>query len=159
MITTAWKITQHAKIKKVLESCNYSVFQCTLYKVVSLKKGLNFICLLLMKIILKTKKNCHICRRKCTLCITTLNLKPFYGNSVYPDQLASFEASWSGSTLFFIHTMNQYEWCKLLHLTGLQSEVDIIFTTERTQCIIIIIGFWLKCRCRSIFHMSGALYK
>ena len=31
-----------------------------------------------------------------------------FKNSVDPDQLASDEASWSGSTLFFIHVINPY---------------------------------------------------
>ena len=30
-----------------------------------------------------------------------------FENSVYPDQLASDEASWSGSTMFFIHMNNE----------------------------------------------------
>ena len=32
-----------------------------------------------------------------------LNVYPFFENSVDPDQLASDEASWSGSTLFHSH--------------------------------------------------------
>ena len=33
----------------------------------------------------------------------------FFANSVYPDQLASKEANWSGSTLFDIKYVNLYQ--------------------------------------------------
>ena len=37
------------------------------------------------------------------------SLYHFFYNSVDPDQLASFEVSWSGSTLFYINTLNLYK--------------------------------------------------
>ena len=38
----------------------------------------------------------------------TVLLEIYFLNSADPDQLASSEASWSGSTLFYIHTMINY---------------------------------------------------
>ena len=40
--------------------------------------------------------------------LTLVLLNPGFANSVDPDQLASGEANWSGSTLFVIKYMNLY---------------------------------------------------
>ena len=36
-------------------------------------------------------------------------INPVFANSVYPDQLASQEARWSGSALFVIQYVNLYQ--------------------------------------------------
>ena len=46
-----------------------------------------------------------------------------FGNSVDPDQMASEEANWSGSTLFVIQFVNLYEQTTLSNLIGWQSEM------------------------------------
>ena len=56
-----------------------------------------------------------------------------FENSVDPDQMASEEAIWSGSTLFFIQFMNLYEQTTLSYLIGWLSEkgvADLIYSAE-----------------------------
>ena len=48
-----------------------------------------------------------------------------FENSVDPDQMASEEAIWSGSTLFFIQFVNLYEQTTLSYLIGWQSEMSV----------------------------------
>ena len=48
-----------------------------------------------------------------------------FENSVDPDQMASIEAIWSGSTLFFIQFVNLWEKTKLSYLIGWQSEMGV----------------------------------
>ena len=48
-----------------------------------------------------------------------------FENSVDPDQMASEEAIWSGSTLFFIQFVNLYEQTTLSFLIGWQSETSV----------------------------------
>ena len=54
-----------------------------------------------------------------------------FKNSVDPDQMASEEAIWSGSTLFFIQFMNLYAQITLSYLIGWLSEkgvADLIYS-------------------------------
>ena len=54
-----------------------------------------------------------------------------FENSVDPDQMASEEAIWSGSTLFFIQFMNLYEQTTLSYPIGWLSEkgvADLIYS-------------------------------
>ena len=56
-----------------------------------------------------------------------------FENSVDPDQMASEEAIWSGSTLFFIQFMNLYEQTTLSYPIGWLSEkgvADLIYSAE-----------------------------
>ena len=46
-------------------------------------------------------------------------------NSVDPDQLASKEANWSGSTLFAIEYVNLYQQPGSRNLIGWQLDVDV----------------------------------
>ena len=48
-----------------------------------------------------------------------------FENSVDPDQMASQEAIWSGSTLLLIHFMNLYEQTTLSYLIVWQSEMGV----------------------------------
>ena len=50
---------------------------------------------------------------------------PVLANSVDPDQLASEEASWSGSTLFVINYVNLYQQSGSNNLIGWQLEVGV----------------------------------
>ena len=46
-------------------------------------------------------------------------------NSVDPDQMASEEAIWSGSTLFFTQFVNLYDQTTLGNLIGWQSKMGV----------------------------------
>ena len=48
-----------------------------------------------------------------------------FKNTVDPDQMASEEAIWSGSTLFFIQFMNLYEQTSLSYQIGWLSEMGV----------------------------------
>ena len=50
---------------------------------------------------------------------------PVLANSVDPDQLASLEASWSGSALFAILYVNFYQQSGSRNMTGWQLEVGM----------------------------------
>ena len=50
---------------------------------------------------------------------------PLSANSVDPDQLASEEANWSGSTLFVIKYVNFYQKLESSNLTGWKLEVGV----------------------------------
>ena len=52
-------------------------------------------------------------------------IHPAFANNVDPDQLASEEANWSGSTLFAIKYMNLYEQWGSSNLIGWISEVGM----------------------------------
>ena len=56
--------------------------------------------------------------------------RPSFENSVEPDQLASSEASWSGSTLFFHKYKESILIMELRHWAGWKSNVDIAFTNK-----------------------------
>ena len=54
-----------------------------------------------------------------------------FNNTGDPDQMASEEAIWSGSTLFFIQFMNLYEQTSLSYQIGWLSEMgmaDLIYS-------------------------------
>ena len=60
------------------------------------------------------------------LTLLLLNMTcPVLANSVDPDQLASEEASWSGSTLFVINYVNLYQQSGSNNLIGWQLEVGV----------------------------------
>ena len=48
-----------------------------------------------------------------------------FENSLDPDQMASEEAIWSGSTLFFMEFVNLHEQTTLSYLIGCQSEMSV----------------------------------
>ena len=48
-----------------------------------------------------------------------------FESNVDPDQMASEEAIWSGSTLFFIQVVNLYEQTTLSYLIGWKSEMGV----------------------------------
>ena len=48
-----------------------------------------------------------------------------FENSADPDQMASEEAAWSQSTLFFIQFVNLYEQTTSNYLVGWQSEMGV----------------------------------
>ena len=50
---------------------------------------------------------------------------PAFANSVAPDQLASSEANWSGSALFFIKYVNLYWQPESSNLIGWKLEVGV----------------------------------
>ena len=50
---------------------------------------------------------------------------PAFANSVEPDQLASEEANWSGSTLFAIQYVNLYQQSGSSNLIGWQLEMGV----------------------------------
>ena len=50
---------------------------------------------------------------------------PAFANSVDPDQLASEEANWSGSTLFAIQYVNLYQQSESSHLIGWKFEKGV----------------------------------
>ena len=57
-------------------------------------------------------------------------LKPIYptfANSVDPDQLASEEANWSGSTLFAIKYVNLYQLYGSSNLAGWKLEIGVAY--------------------------------
>ena len=56
-----------------------------------------------------------------------MSICPAFANSVNPDQLASEEANWSGSTLFVIQYVNLYQQSGSSNLIGWQLEVDMTF--------------------------------
>ena len=57
------------------------------------------------------------------LTLVLLNrLYPAFANSVDPDQLASEEANWSGSTLFAINYVNLYQQSELSNLISRKLE-------------------------------------
>ena len=61
-------------------------------------------------------------------CLTLVLLNriwPAFANSVDPDQLASEEANWSGSTLFAIQYMNLYQQPGSSNLIGWKLEVGM----------------------------------
>ena len=51
---------------------------------------------------------------------------PAFANSVDPDQLASSEANWSGSTLFVINYVNLYQQPVSSNLIGWKLEVGVV---------------------------------
>ena len=69
-------------------------------------------------------------------CLTLVLLNPIYpafANSVDPDQLASEEANWSGSTLFVIKYVNLYQQSGSSNLIGWKLEVGMVSLFSMTR--------------------------
>ena len=60
-----------------------------------------------------------------TLVLLNPDICPAFANSVDPDQLASEEANWSGSTLFVIKYVNLYQIPESSHVIGWKLEVGV----------------------------------